>query len=144
MVASHENLSAHSRIKTASDRSFGLTVGGILMAIGLVRWYLVDGFSWLAAVIVPVGIVLIAAALIRASALAPLNRAWTKLGLLLFKVVNPVIMLLLFVVTIVPTGLIMRLVRYDPMQRRFDPKAETYWHRRDPPGPEPSTMINQF
>ncbi len=76
--------------------------------------------------------------------LAPLNRLWTKLGLLLFHVVNPVVMLLLFVVTIVPAGLIMRAMRHDPMRRRFDRDARTYWIERDPPGPSPESLRHQF
>jgi hypothetical protein len=83
-------------------------------------------------------------ALIRPRLLAPLNRLWTKLGLLMFHVVNPVVMLLLFIVTIVPAGLIMRAVGHDPMRRRFDPQARSYWIERDPPGPPPDSLRNQF
>ncbi len=91
-----------------------------------------------------VGTALVALALVRAALLAPLNRAWTKLGLVLFHVVNPVVMLLMFAVIIVPAGLVMRLAGHDPMRRRFDPGAVTYWIERRPPGPAPEELRNPF
>ena len=91
-----------------------------------------------------VGVALVATALVRAALLAPLNRAWTRLGLLLFHVVNPVVMLLLFALVVIPAGLVMRLVGHDPMRRRFDPGAATYWIERRPPGPAPAELHNPF
>ena len=49
--------------------------------------------------------------LVAPARLAPLNRAWTALGLLLFKVVNPVVLGLIYLTTIVPIGLFMRAER---------------------------------
>lgn len=143
-MTTHESFAAHGAIKTASNRSFGLTVGGILAAIALVRWVWVAELSWLMLGFLVVAVALVAAALIRPDTLALPNRLWTKLGLVLFYVVNPVVMLLLFIVTIVPAGLIMRLVGHDPMRRRFEPDAPTYWLDRDPPGPPPESLNNQF
>jgi hypothetical protein len=143
-LSTHEQTVAHSSIKTASDKSFGLTVGGILAAIALVRWWWVGSLSWLMMVFLVVGVALVVAALLQPRALAPLNKLWTKLGLVLFYVVNPVVMLLLFIVTIIPAGLIMRAVGHDPMRRRFNADLDSYWIERDPPGPPPESLRNQF
>jgi len=43
-----------------------------------------------------------------------------------------------------PTGLIMRLFGKDPLRLRFDAEAKSYWIQREPPGPEPDSMRNQF
>ena len=143
-MSTHENCAAHSTLKTATNRSFGLTVGGILAAIALVRWYWVAELSWLMLGFLVIGAALVAAGLLRPDTLALPNRLWTKLGLVLFYVVNPVVMLILFIVTILPAGLIMRLVGHDPMRRRFVPEAKSYWLDRDPPGPAPDSLENQF
>jgi MFS family permease len=42
-------------------------------------------------------------------------------------VLSYVIMGFLFFVMITPVGLIFRLTGYDPLQRRFEPEATTYW-----------------
>ena len=67
-----------------------------------------------------------------------------KLGLVMFKVVNPVVLALIYGLTMVPIGLLMRLTGRDPLRLRIDPAAESYWIVREPPGPAPDTMINQF
>jgi hypothetical protein len=91
-----------------------------------------------------IGVVLIVLGLVAPGSLSALNRAWMKLGLILFKVVNPVVLALIYGVAMVPIGLLMRLTGGDPLRLKFDPAAETYWIVRDPPGPAPETMTNQF
>jgi hypothetical protein len=145
MTASlHEDYRRPEAVKGSSDRGFGLTVGGILLLIAAVRTWLHDGHGAIELVLAAVGLCLIVLALVRAQSLAGLNRAWTKLGLLLFKVVNPVVLALIYLVTIVPIGLIMRACGHDPLRLKRDPSASTYWVKREPPGPAPETMIHQF
>jgi Saxitoxin biosynthesis operon protein SxtJ len=144
----HEDFSRKEEIKGSSDRSFGLTVGGILLAIAVVRTllHMWDGTAagWLEMVLGGVGVALIVFGLIAPARLAPLNRAWTKLGLILFKVVNPVVLGLIYVTTIMPIGLLMRLSGRDLLNLKLDRQAKSYWVVREPPGPAPETMINQF
>lgn len=143
-MSTHEHFVEHIEVRTASDRAFGLTVGGILAAIGLYRALLGSGPDWVAGLLLLVGLVLLALGQLAAQRLAPLNRAWTRLGLLLFKIVNPVVMLLIYAIGIVPVGLIMRAVGHDPLRRRREPEAASYWIERQPPGPAPETIVNQF
>ncbi len=75
--------------------------------------------------------------------LAPLNRAWFRLSLLLSKVANPIVMGLLYVVAIVPFGLVMQLLR-DPLVRKRRPTAATYWVDLTGPDEPKSSMKNQF
>ncbi len=42
-------------------------------------------------------------------------------------VVSLLVLLLVYYLVLTPTGLLMRLFGYDPMHRRFDPDAQTYW-----------------
>jgi hypothetical protein len=83
-------------------------------------------------------------ALLWPALLAPLNKLWLKLGLLLFKVVNPIVLGLLFYVIVAPIGLLMRALSKDPLRLRREPEALSYWIVRSPPGPEPDSMKNQF
>jgi hypothetical protein len=83
----------------------------------------------------------LAAAIIKPSLLHPLNRLWMRLGLLLHKIVNPIVMGLLFYGTIWPTALVMR--RRDLLRLKREPGANSYWITRQP-GPLPETMKDQF
>ncbi|MBK8067640.1 MAG: hypothetical protein IPK27_08400 [Rhodanobacteraceae bacterium] len=78
------------------------------------------------------------------SLLAPLNRAWMALGHLLGRIISPIIMGLIFFGVVTPIAIVARLRGVDPMRRRFDPAARSYWIERDPPGPDPGTMERQF
>src|SRR3954467_6166267 len=145
VARAHEGVEEPVALRTASDRSFGLWVGGILAAIGLARLLLhLPAVGVLAPPMIVVGLVLVALGLTADHLLAPLNRAWTRLGLALFKVVSPVVLLLLYATVFVPVGLLMRARKYDPMRRRREPEAASYWIAREPPGPAPETMVNQY
>lgn len=76
-------------------------------------------------------------------ALEPLNRIWFRFGLLLHRVVHPVVLFVLFALVFVPAGLIMRLF-YDPLRLRREKQSETYWiDCTADETPKPS-MRNQF
>lgn len=144
MTSLHENFGRPEEVKGSSDRGFGLTVGGILLAIAALRTWLHDGFGTVEWLLAPIGIALVVLGLVWPSSLAGPNRAWTRLGLLMFKVISPIVLALMYVTTFVPIGLIMRACRRDPLRLKPDPSASTYWVEREPPGPAPETMIHQF
>jgi hypothetical protein len=143
-MSTHEDFRRAEEVKGSSDRGFGLTVGGILLLIAAVRTWLQEGYGAIELALGAVGLCLVVLALVRAQSLAGLNRGWTELGLLLFKVVNPVVLGLIYLTTIVPIGVVMRAFGHDPLRLKRDPQASTYWVRREPPGPAPETMIHQF
>lgn len=140
----HEPVDEHALTKTASDRGFGLTVGGILLALGLFRGLFRAGFGPATVIMLAVGVLLVATALIAARRLAPLNRAWTKLGLLMARVINPIVLSLVYLVAVVPTGYIARQLGYDPLRRKREADADSYWIERQPPGPAPESLRDQF
>ena len=59
----------------------------------------------------------------------------TGSGFLIGKIVNPIVMALLFFSTITPVGFLMRLFGKDPLRLRRDPAAASYWIEREPSGP---------
>ncbi|MDV7340839.1 SxtJ family membrane protein [Terasakiella sp. A23] len=140
----HEEHQSTHEIETSSDRSFGLTVGGILALIEAYRLWSNETLDTLGIVLLAIAAPLLLFGLIYPKILAPLNKAWIKLGFIMFKIVNPIIMFLIYVLTIVPIGLIMRLFGKDPMRMKLEPDAKSYWIERDPAGPSPESMKNQF
>ncbi|MGB0574752.1 MAG: SxtJ family membrane protein [Alphaproteobacteria bacterium] len=137
----HESFDRNESVEGSSNRAFGIVFTVVFAIIGL--WPLPWGDSphWWALVIAAVFLL---TALIIPKSLAPLNRAWMRFGLLLHKVVNPLIMGLVFFLTVTPTALIMRALGKDPLKRRLDKDATTYWIDRTPPGPDPDSMPRQF
>lgn len=121
-----------------SDRAFGWVMAAALAIIAAAP--LRHGLpmrTW--AVVAAAGFA--AAAAIRPRVLRPLNRVWTRFGLLLNRVTSPVLLAVVYYAAVVPTGLVMRALGRDPMRRAREPGAGSYWIRRqNPPGP----MTRQF
>ena len=138
----HERFEDQAPPQGPSNRSFGLTVGGILLAIAGVRFYYF-GLGLANEILLGVGGLLVILAGLAPAILTVPNRLWMALGRVLFRVVNPVIMLLMYVVCIVPFGLILRAVGYDPLKRRFDAASPSYWVEKKP-GDIDEPMKHQF
>lgn len=76
--------------------------------------------------------------------LAPLNWLWKRLGLAISKVMNPLILGIMFYGLMLPIGLLLRWRGKDLLRLKLDPAARSYWIDREPPGPPPETMRNQY
>ena len=124
-------------IKISSNRSFGIVFFIVFLLIALYPllkdndlriWSLVISFIFLIL------------GLINSKILTPLNRLWFKFGLLLGKFISPLIMGIIFFIVVTPIGIIMRLLKKDLLNLKYN-KKETYWI--DKTGPK-SKMKNQF
>src|SRR5215470_9076315 len=138
---SHELHGREHVVQGSSDRGFGYVFAGFAALVGALSLY--NGGThwpyWLAA-----AVMFALVAFYRPSLLAPLNRLWTKLGLVLFAVVSPLALGIVYYGCITPVGWLMRLSGKDPLRLRFEPERKSYWEARQPPGPPPNSLMNQF
>lgn len=137
----HEDYDRRDEVRAGSARTFGLVFAAVFTMIGC--WPLTGGGEpriWALAVAVVFGI----ASLTVPRVLAPLNRLWFRFGMALHRIVSPIILGLLFYLSVFPTALLLRLFGKDLLRLRFEPDAKSYWIAREPPGPHPETMKNQF
>lgn len=140
MKTQHQ-LHAHPAVKGGSDRSFGWVFACFWLIVGLapLRHGQPPRLPALAA-----SAAFLVAALLRPQILHPLNVAWTWLGVQMGRVVTPIVLALLFFVVVTPIAVLMRVLGKRPLKLRWEPGAESYWIHRQPPGPPPESMINQF
>ena len=127
--------------RASSSRAFGLVFVAFFFAVGVLHvYYQGKGYAaWFAA-----GSVLLLVSLLMPRLLAPLKRLWLKLGALLAVIVSPVILALVYVLSITLIGLILRLFGKDLLSMRRDPSASSYWGARHPAGPDPQSLRRQF
>ena len=125
-------------IPQGSDRNFGNVIATVL---ALVFAY----FSWKSGKVIWWGFgicaVLFAIALIRPAWLRIPNYLWFRFGILLGRIIAPIVLAIVYVTTVVPTGLIMKLVKKDILHLKLDDDAGSYWIERES---QPQTMKNQF
>ena len=75
--------------------------------------------------------------------LTPLNRLWYSLGMLLGKVISPIVLGAMFFVLITPIAIITRLFGRDELKLKKS-FVQSYWVDRLPPGPPSDSFKNQF
>lgn len=137
----HNELGRSVTARTSSDRSFGVVFAVVFATVALLPlWSGGDVRLW--ALLLAAGFLLLA--LVAPRVLAPLNRAWAAFGVLLHRLVSPVVLGLMYFGVITPTALVMRLSGRRPLALDRDGASNSYWIPRSPPGPEAETLTRQF
>src|SRR5512134_397363 len=109
-MKTHDQLEREHEVAVSSERSFGFVFAVVFAVLAAVRAWgsHADAAWWLA-----IALAFAVLAQFWQAPLAPLKRLLWRFGNVLHDIVNPVIMGLLFVVSIVPVGLVMRLAGKD-------------------------------
>lgn len=136
-----ESVASRESVVVGSHRVFGWVMSIVAALVAAWAWRHGKSWVWWPSGI-SFGLALIASA--RPALLAPLNRMWMALGHILGRIVSPIIMSLIYFGVVTPIAIVARWRGVDPMKRRFDPQATTYWIERKPPGPDPTTMERQW
>jgi hypothetical protein len=131
----------HGQPKMGTERNFGRVFAAVFAIIAV--WPLVRGGQvrlWSLAT----AAVLLAVTLIAPRTLAPLNRIWFQIGILVSKVMTPLVMGLLWLVVMTPVAFLMRVFGQDPLRLKRELTAKSYWLERQPPGPVAGSLKDQF
>tara|TARA_Y100000996_G_C22224715_1_gene521039 strand:- start:19 stop:405 length:387 start_codon:yes stop_codon:yes gene_type:complete len=124
-------------LKPGSNKSFGIVFFIVFLIIGL--YPLLNNHSirfWS----VLISLVFLVLGLLNSKILSPLNFLWFKFGILLGRFISPLIMGLVFFLVVTPIGILMRLLRKDLLNLKFNNK-DTYWIKNKP---EKINMKDQF
>ena len=124
-------------IKIGSNKSFGVVFFLVFLLISLYP-LINDGNLRIWSFVI--SIIFLILGILNSKILSPLNKIWFKFGLLLGKIISPVVMGLIFFIVVTPTGLILRLFKKDVLNLKFN-NNNTYWIEKS--GPK-SKMKNQF
>ena len=141
-MSAHEDLSRKDENqRQTSDRFFGLTffVFFLIIACWPLLWQ-----GQIRPIALGVALAFLAASLAVPAWLAPLNRLWLKFGALLHRITSPIILGVMFFLVITPVGVLMRLAGKDLLRMKFDSNCTSYWIRREPPGPDKTSLKRQF
>ena len=127
----------NTEIKIGSNKSFGIVFFVFFLLIAI---YPLINNGELRIWSFVIAIIFLILGLINSKVLTPLNKLWFKFGLLLGKVISPLIMGIIFFLVVTPTALIMRIIGKDLLNLKFNNK-KSYWIEKT--GPK-SKMKNQF
>ena len=131
-------IASHISTEQSSDKSFGVVFSIVFLIVALYPLITSEGLRIWALV---VSIIFFLLAFLAPKILVLPNKLWFKFGLLLGSIVAPIVMAFVYFVTVLPTGLIMRLLGKDLLKQKLDKNAKSYWiERKEPMG----SMKNQF
>ena len=125
-----------NEVKLGSNKSFGIvffiffliiSIYPVLYSEDIRIWSLIISFSFLAL------------GLLNSRLLTPLNKLWFKFGILLGKIISPLVMGIIFYFVVTPTGLILKIFKKDILNLKFNDN-KSYWKTRE----NKSNMKNQF
>jgi hypothetical protein len=135
----NENLSRRS-VEIGSNRSFGVVMGVACLALSGLGFWAGSAYCpiWAGAAAAFGGL-----AMLRPRLLSPLNRVWFWFGLALHKIVNPVVMGVLFFGVITPVGVLMRLTGKRTIGLEFESDRSSYWIKRSS-ALQPGPMTKQY
>ena len=136
-ILKNKKNSLNKNTKLPTNKNFGIVFSIVFLIIALFP-LMNDGNLRIWSLIVST--IFLFLGLINSKILTPLNKIWFKFGLILGKIVSPVIMGIIFFLVVTPTALIMRLVGKDLLNLKFN-KYKSYWIEKS--GPK-SNMKNQF
>ena len=136
MAKGFHEIFATGEVKPPTDRATGLVFAAVALIVA-VLWRNSQLVPWVA---LALAVALATVSLVYPLLLRPLNWVWFRFGLLLHRVMNPIIMFAMFALVFVPGGLIMR-IWHDPLRSRRAADGASYWIDRQKNN---GSMTNQF
>ncbi len=127
--------------KLPTNRKFGWFFAAVFSAVAAYAHW--RGWDTVSLVALIVAILFAVATLFSPQLLTPLNRLWYGFGMLLGKIISPVVLGLIFFLLITPVSLVTRLFGRDELKMK-KPSVQSYWIERSPPGPPSDSFKNQY
>ena len=131
-------ITSYIQTEKSSEKSFGVIFSIVFLIVSLYPLINSEGLRiWALAV----SIIFFLLAFAVPKILSVPNQLWFKFGLLLGSIITPIIMAMVYFITVVPTGIIMRLLGKDLLKQKLDNNAKSYWIKRSEPM---GSMRNQY
>ena len=122
----------------SSNKSFGIVFFIVFLIIGLYPLINRDEIRIWAII---VSLIFLILGLINSNLLTPLNKLWIKFGILLGNIISPLVLGIIFFLVVLPTGLLMRILKKNFLGLKFDKNLKSYWINKEK---NLSSMKNQF
>ncbi|MGH9349991.1 MAG: SxtJ family membrane protein [Vicinamibacterales bacterium] len=131
---------AHTRLTPAAGRRFGVTVGGAFLAIAAITWWRDHPTATM--ILGAAGSALALAGLAIPTRLGPVERAWMALAHAISKVTTPIVMGIIYLLVIFPTGVLRRAFGGNPLVHAE--RTRSFWRERPAGARQSASMRRQF
>ena len=122
----HEQLKDFQVTQKISNKKFGIQLSIIFLLIFLTRLYF-NYFNFLEYSLITLSLLFFVIAYLKPALLKMLKVLFLGLGEFIFKIINPVIMLILYIFLFLPFGLALKMLNYDPLKEKNNKNINSYW-----------------
>ena len=126
-----------NKIKVGSNKSFGIVFFIFFLIVSI---YPIINDENIRIWSLILSVIFLILGLLNSQFLTPLNILWFKFGILLGKIVSPIVMGFVFFLVVTPTGIIMKLLNKDLLKLKKN-NFNSYWIKKEN---SKSDMRNQF
>lgn len=128
-------------IELPSNRKFGFFLSSVFLVLG--GYLYTEDYSYVSYIVISLGLLLVSVTLLKSEFLLPLNKLWMGFGLLLGRIVNPIVLALIFFGIFTPIGVLMRVFRRDELRLKLGQEG-SHWIPRESPNVPPDAFKRQF
>tara|TARA_B100000795_G_C22709958_1_gene403129 strand:+ start:489 stop:902 length:414 start_codon:yes stop_codon:yes gene_type:complete len=126
----HEERKFELQIKL-SNKVFGIFLTLIFAAI-FIYPYVFYELPVLRVWAIIASLILLSITIIKSNILEPFKNLWLKLTKYISHFLSLLVMFIIFVSTVLPIAIIMKIFRYDALKLSINNKLDTYWMKKDP------------
>ncbi len=130
-----------SDIELPSNKKFGTVIGLFLALVSLYFFYINNIHFGIFFIFI--SIILLVITSIKPVLLTNLNKVWMLIGFILSKIVNPLVLGIIFFIIITPIGIFLRVIGRDELKIK-NASSSSFWERKENAKVEPESYKNQF
>ncbi len=119
-------IKSYFKVKNPSEKNFGIVFSLIFFIIGVYFYFVYDKIYYQ---LFALSIIFLLASVLFSKILIIPNKIWIKFGNILNRIISPVIMFIIFVITFFPIGFILKILRIDIINLKYNNK-KSYWIER--------------
>ena len=123
----NNELKSNFKFEESSPKKFGITFCIIFFIISIFTYIYFDKFFLIPLI---VGFSFLLISFISPNSLKKFSKIWFKFGVLLGKIISPLIMFLIYLIGIIPTSIYAKITQKKILDKKFDKKTKTYWVTR--------------
>ncbi len=122
-------LQEHQIKKETSEKVFGYQLSSIFLLIILIRYIVFNQLNFIDFSLLILGIILLGVSKFKSTYISPIRKFWLLISIYLAKVLNPIILMVVYILCFIPIGIIYKLIKKRNLKTEIKKTEETYWEK---------------
>lgn len=122
-------LQEHQIKKETSKKVFGYQLSSIFLLIILIRYIVFNQLNFIDFSLLVVGIILFGVSKFKSNYISPIRKFWLRLSIYIAKVLNPIMLMVVYILCFIPIGIIYKLIKKRNLKTEIKKTEETYWEK---------------